>query len=113
MSETKVRRIKQVATAGSSKQEAGSSKQKKAKAKSQKAERQPAPAWLLTLGKPFFAIGRYVAGAGEELKQTRWPNRKATWGLTIAVILFSAFFATIILLADQGFQQLLELILRV
>lgn len=61
--------------------------------------------------KPFTAFGRYVKGAWVELKQVRWPTRRATWGMTGAVLLYSAFFTVIILLLDAGFKYLFELIL--
>lgn len=54
----------------------------------------------------------YFIGAWHELKLVRWPNRKATWGLTIAVLLFSAFFVIFILLLDAGFKYLFELMYR-
>ncbi len=56
-------------------------------------------------------IGGYFKGAWTELKQVRWPTRKATWGLTIAVLLFSAFFVVIILLLDLLFNFLFEQII--
>lgn len=56
-------------------------------------------------------IGGYFKGAWIELKQVRWPTRRATWGLTIAVILFSLFFVLVILLLDTLFQQLFQLII--
>jgi preprotein translocase SecE subunit len=56
-------------------------------------------------------IGQYFKGAWVELKQVRWPTRKATWGLTIAVILFSAFFVGVILLLDALFQWLFDFII--
>lgn len=60
---------------------------------------------------PFKAIGGYFAGAWYELRQVRWPNRKATWSLTLAVIVFTAFFAVLILLLDALFKYLFQLIL--
>ncbi|MFZ3009843.1 MAG: preprotein translocase subunit SecE [Candidatus Microsaccharimonas sp.] len=57
------------------------------------------------------SIGGYFKGAWIELRQVRWPSRSATWSLTLAVILFSAFFAVIILLLDLLFKYLFELIL--
>lgn len=56
-------------------------------------------------------IGGYFVGAWDELKQVRWPDRKSTWGLTIAVILFSAFFAGVILGLDWIFQTLFKQII--
>ena len=56
-------------------------------------------------------IGGYFKGAWQELKQVRWPNRQATWALTLAVILFSAFITFIILALDALFKFLFQLII--
>ncbi len=53
----------------------------------------------------------YFKGAWQELKLVRWPTRKATWGLTLAVVIFSLFFVGVILLLDGGFNYLFELII--
>lgn len=64
--------------------------------------------WLRrTLG----ATGGYFKGAWVELRQVRWPNRRATWSLTAAVLIYTAFFVALILLLDAGFQYLFDLIL--
>lgn len=60
---------------------------------------------------PLRAIGGYFKGAWVELRQVRWPNRRATWGMTLAVIGFTAFFVVLIVLLDAGFKYLFELIL--
>lgn len=62
--------------------------------------------------RPFVALGGYFKGAWFELRQVRWPNRKATWSLTGAVILFTAFFVVLIVLLDVLFKYLFELILK-
>lgn len=61
--------------------------------------------------RPFVAIGQYFAGAWYELRQVRWPNRGATWSLTLAVIAFTAFFSGVILALDYAFQYLFKEIL--
>lgn len=61
--------------------------------------------------KPFRAVGGYFKGAWVELRQVRWPDRKATWGLTVAVILFSLFFALVILGLDAVFSYLFKEVL--
>ena len=61
--------------------------------------------------KPFRAIGGYFKGAWVELRQVRWPNRRATWSLTVAVILFSLFFAGLILGLDALFSYIFKEIL--
>jgi preprotein translocase SecE subunit len=61
--------------------------------------------------KGLYAFGGYFKGAWFELRQVRWPTRRATWGLTLAVILFSAFFVVLILLLDALFKYLFEIII--
>lgn len=62
---------------------------------------------------PLGAIGGYFKGAWQELRAVRWPNRKNTWSLTLAVLGFTAFFIVLILLVDAGFQLLFrEVILK-
>lgn len=60
---------------------------------------------------PFKALGRYLKGAWAELKQVRWPTRRATWSLTLAVLAYTAFFVVVILLLDALFKYLFELML--
>lgn len=57
-------------------------------------------------------IGRYFKGSWTELRQVRWPDRRSTWGLTIAVILFTLFFVALIILLDYVAKLLFELILK-
>ena len=57
------------------------------------------------------SIGGYFVGAWVELRQVRWPTRRATWGLTVAVIFFSLFFVGMIIGLDAIFKSLFEVIL--
>ena len=70
------------------------------------------PKWLKIIGKPFVKIfgpaGRYVKGSFQELRQTKWPNRRSTWVLTLAVIVFAVAFAAIIL----GIDHLFDLVVK-
>ncbi len=59
------------------------------------------PRWLR-------AIGGYFTGSWRELRQVNWPTRRATWGMTLAVILFTLVLAIIILLLDIGFERLFK-----
>ena len=76
--------------------------------KTVKVQKEPTNPFVKTL----FAIGGYFKGAWLELRMVRWPTRGATWGLTLAVILFSAFFVVVILLLDILFKFIFELILQ-
>ncbi len=49
------------------------------------------------------SFGGYFAGSWQELRQTKWPNRKATWSLTVAVILFTAALFLFVLGLDYAF----------
>jgi preprotein translocase subunit SecE len=66
---------------------------------------------LRKIGLPFMATGTYFKGAWYELKQVRWPDRGATWGMTGALLGFTAFFVVFILLLDALFKYLFKLIL--
>lgn len=57
------------------------------------------------------SIGGYFKGAWVELRQVRWPTRRATWGLTGAVLIYTAFFVVLVLLLDAGFKFMFEIIL--
>ena len=61
---------------------------------------------------PATATGGYFKGAWYELSQVHWPTRRATWGLTGAVLAFSAFFVVLILLLDAGFKLLFDQLLK-
>lgn len=69
------------------------------------------PAIIKSLAAPFISLGGYFKGAWFELQQVTWPNRKATWSLTAALLVFTAFFVVMILLLDALFKYLFELIL--
>ena len=60
---------------------------------------------------PIRSIAGYFKGAWQELRAVRWPNRRNTWGLTLAVLGFTAFFIVLILLVDAGFQLLFQKVL--
>lgn len=72
-----------------------------------------APKIAKTAIKPATGLFGYVKGSWQELKQVRWPNRRATWSFTFAVIIYTLFFLIIILIFDAAFQQLFkEVILK-
>lgn len=59
------------------------------------------PRWLK-------AIGGYFAGSYQELRQVKWPNRRASWSLTFAVLAFTLVLVVFILSLDYGFEQLFK-----
>lgn len=60
-----------------------------------------APKWLR-------AVGVYFVGSFIELREVQWPNRKATWSLTLAVIVFTLIISGLILGLDYIFEQLFK-----
>lgn len=99
-SDTKITRI-----SASEAEVVASTKPKVEKAKKVKKARK------LNLFAPLRSIVGYFKGAWFELRQVHWPNRRATWGLTGAVLIFSAFFVVLILLLDVLFRWLFEQII--
>ena len=63
------------------------------------------------LFRPFVALFRYLRDSWREIRQVRWPNRKTTWKMVLAVIIYTALFMVIILLLDMFFTWLFNLIL--
>ncbi len=57
------------------------------------------------------AIGGYFYGSWRELREVSWPTRRATWGMTLAVMVFTVVLAVFILLLDIGFEQLFKRII--
>lgn len=63
------------------------------------------------LFRPFVYLGRYLRDSWRELRQVRWPNRKATWKMVLAVLIYTALFVILISLLDLFFTWLFNLIL--
>ena len=63
------------------------------------------------LFRPFVAFFRYLKNAFKEIRQVRWPSRKATWKMVLAVLIYTALFVVIISLLDLFFTWLFNLIL--
>ncbi|MBR3131939.1 preprotein translocase subunit SecE [Candidatus Saccharibacteria bacterium] len=61
--------------------------------------------------RPFVYLWRYIRDSWRELRQVRWPNRKATWKMVLAVLVYTALFVVIISLLDMFFSWLFNLIL--
>jgi len=54
----------------------------------------------------------YFKNSWIELRKVRWPNRRATWGMTGAVLLFTGLFIVLIVSLDTIFSQLFKLIIK-
>jgi preprotein translocase SecE subunit len=87
---------------------------KKAAKKAEKAAKKAANTGKkhFILFRPFFALGRYFKESWQEIRQVRWPNRKATWKLVLAVVIYSGIFVAILLLLDLLFSFIFNNILK-
>ena len=63
------------------------------------------------LFRPFIALFTYVRESWQEIRQVRWPNRKATWKMVLAVLVYTVLFVVLISLLDVFFTWLFNLIL--
>ena len=95
--QTKPAETKTKVTKAQAKQQAKLAKTKakaaKAKAKATKSNTPEKPLkQVFILARPFVALGRYLRDSWRELRQVRWPNRKATWKMTLAVLVYCAIF---------------------
>ncbi len=84
---------------------------RKAEKAAKRADRKTENKKVFILFRPFVAFGRYLRGAWRELRQVRWPNRKATWKMVLAVFAYTLLFVVIITLLDLFFKWLFGLIL--
>lgn len=64
------------------------------------------------LFRPFVALGHYLRDSWREIRQVRWPNRKATWKMVLAVLVYTALFIILISLLDLLFTWIFSLILK-
>lgn len=87
-------------------------KAKKSK-KSDKKNREEKPLKeVFILARPFVALGRYIRDSWREIRRVRWPNRKATWKMTGAVLTYCIAFMVFIVLLDSFFTWLFSLIIK-
>ena len=66
---------------------------------------------VFILFRPFVALFTYLHDSWLELRQVHWPNRKATWKMVLAVVIYTAIFMLVISLLDLFFSWLFNLIL--
>ena len=84
---------------------------KKALKAEKKAKRLESGKKTFILFRPFVALGRYLRDSWQELRQVRWPNRKTTWKMVFAVLVYTLLFVLLITLLDIFFTWLFNLIL--
>lgn len=68
---------------------------------------------VFILFRPFVAFGRYLRNSWREIRQVRWPNRKATWKMVLAVFFYCAIFMIFILVLDAFFTFIFNQLLNI
>ena len=58
-----------------------------------------------------FLIPSYFRNSWREMKDVKWPDRKETTQLSVAVFIFAAIFAVIITIVDYGLDKVFKRIL--
>ncbi len=61
--------------------------------------------------RPFVYFFRYIRDSWREIRQVRWPSRKATWKLFFAILIYTALFIAIIMLLDALFTWVFETVI--
>lgn len=62
--------------------------------------------------RPLSRLFRYVKASWGELRQVHWPSRKATWKMTVVVIIYTLLFMVFILAVDYLMTLLFNQLLR-
>ncbi|MBR3263939.1 preprotein translocase subunit SecE [Candidatus Saccharibacteria bacterium] len=61
--------------------------------------------------RPLVYFGRYLRDSWREIRQVRWPSRKATWKLFFAILIYTLLFGAIIMLLDVFFTWIFNTII--
>lgn len=122
MAKAKITRIKANDSVAKAEETAAPITRKKVVLKDEKAARREAKALAkaekrakkkpVLLIRPFVYLGRYLKEAWAELRQVRWPNRKTTWKMVVAVLIYTAIFVVFITVLDLFFSWLFNLIIK-
>ena len=78
---------------------------RKAERQAKKAEKAAENKKVFILFRPFVALFRYLRDSWHEIRQVRWPNRKATWKMVLAVLAYTALFVILISLLGLARQR--------
>lgn len=89
-----------------------SRKELRALKKSQKSDEERPIKSYFFLARPFVALGRYLRDSWREIRQVRWPNRKATWKMTLAVLVYVALFMVFLTLLDVFFTFIFDILFK-
>ncbi len=71
------------------------------------------PFKLKFVAKPLRLLGlviwpRYFRNSFKELRQVKWPDRRQTWRLTFAVLVFALVFGFLVTITDYGLDKVIR-----
>lgn len=106
----KVQAAEKAARQTESKPKKVNQKQAKASAKRATARKKVASEKRETraIAKPFLRLWQYLKDSWHELGKVEWPNRRATWRMTFAVIIFCLAVGAFVLLCDFVSQWIIQ-----
>lgn len=55
-----------------------------------------------------FLVPKYFINSWKEVRRVSWPNRKETWRLTLAVMIFAIVFGSLVAGVDKGLDELFK-----
>lgn len=61
---------------------------------------------------PIRAFGSYIKASFREIRLVKWPTRRETWTMTLAVVIYSLVIIAIVLLFDNVYDWLFKLIIK-
>lgn len=103
---SEVREDKKPATTSTKTVEKSSKPSTKAKRTDNKSAKRTKKPFILF--RPFIALGRYIRDSWRELRKVEWPSRRATWKMTLAVIVFCVIIGVLVLVLDWASQWLIQ-----
>ncbi|MDO4742045.1 MAG: preprotein translocase subunit SecE [Candidatus Saccharibacteria bacterium] len=67
---------------------------------------------VFVLFRPFVKLGRYLGDSWREIRQVHWPDRKATFKMLVAVLIYTVLFVVLIASLDAFFAWFFKLIIK-
>jgi preprotein translocase SecE subunit len=91
---------------------AGDKKAKKAKTSSKKVGTKTKKPSKTSRTNPIRAFGSYIKASFREIRLVKWPTRRETWAMTLAVVIYSLVIIAIVLLFDNIYDWLFKLVIK-
>ena len=106
---TKVKKAKVLKDSAKTQKPAKTAKKAEKPQKAEKSAKSDKKPFILI--RPLVYLGHYLRASWLEIRQVRWPSRKATWKLFFAILIYTLLFVAIIMLLDALFTWLFDLII--